>query len=81
MSGAVAGQPANGLQREIADELIAAGFEAPRVIGKGGFGIVYRCREPALDRAVAVKVLRASPDSEGRARFLREQQVLGPWTH
>lgn len=70
-------RPVDELQREIAAELIAAGFEAPRVIGKGGFGIVFRCREPALDRSVAVKVLRASPDSEGRARFLREQQVMG----
>ena len=77
MSGEAVRQPADELQREIAAELTAAGFEAPRVIGRGGFGLVFRCREPALDRAVAVKVLRASPDSEGRARFLREQQVMG----
>ncbi|MFD5807913.1 protein kinase domain-containing protein [Rhodococcus aetherivorans] len=55
----------------------AAGFVEPRVAGQGGFGIVYRCRQPALDRVVAVKVMSPSPDETDRVRFLREQQAMG----
>ncbi|WP_425383342.1 protein kinase domain-containing protein [Rhodococcus ruber] len=55
----------------------AAGFLEPQVVGRGGFGVVYRCRQPALDRVVAVKVLSPSPDEADRTRFLREQQAMG----
>lgn len=57
----------------------AAGFDGARIIGRGGFGVVYRCRETALNRIVAVKVLTSSSDSgqENRQRFLREQRAMG----
>lgn len=64
---------------EMADELRAAGFECDSVIGRGGFGVVYRCREPDLDRTVAVKVLTAF-DGANTARFLREEHALGRLT-
>ncbi|MGV0806562.1 protein kinase domain-containing protein [Mycolicibacterium setense] len=49
------------------------------MIGRGGFGVVYLCREQALDRAVAVKVLASTTDSDpdNVERFLREQQAMG----
>ena len=31
-------------------ELVAAGFADPEEIGRGGFGVVYRCTQRALDR-------------------------------
>ncbi|ANS28039.1 hypothetical protein R1CP_16765 [Rhodococcus opacus] len=43
--------------RAIAGELILDGFDDPMEIGRGGFGVVYRCMETALDRTVAIKVL------------------------
>ncbi|MFE3058750.1 protein kinase [Nocardia sp. NPDC059239] len=61
----------------ITAELEAAGFDNAVEIGRGGFGVVYRCDEPALDRTVAVKVLVSDIDSETLERFLREQRAMG----
>ncbi|MEV0544531.1 protein kinase domain-containing protein [Nocardia salmonicida] len=61
----------------IATELAAEGFEDAEEIGRGGFGVVYRCAQPDLDRVVAVKVLTAELDPDGLQRFVREQQAMG----
>ncbi|BAH50914.1 serine/threonine-protein kinase [Rhodococcus opacus] len=61
----------------ITAELEADGFSDIREIGRGGFGVVYRCRQPQLDRTVAVKVLAADPAAEDLERFLREQRAMG----
>ena len=63
--------------RGIPAELVAAGFEEPEEIGRGGFGIVYRCVQRALDRTVAVKVLTADLEPDNLERFFREQVVMG----
>lgn len=60
-------------------ELCAAGFEDVDEIGRGGFGVVFRCTQAALDRTVAVKVLTGDRD-EHRERFLREQRAMGRLT-
>jgi non-specific serine/threonine protein kinase len=60
-------------------ELSAAGFADADEVGRGGFGIVFRCRQTALDRLVAVKVLTAQLQ-EDRDRFLREQRAMGRLT-
>jgi len=62
---------------DIPAELRDAGFEDAAEIGRGGFGVVYRCVQPLLGRAVAVKVLTADLDSENLDRFLREQHAMG----
>ncbi|MEU6185816.1 protein kinase [Nocardia sp. NPDC047038] len=61
-------------------QLDAAGFEDALEVGRGGFSVVYRCRQPALDRTVAVKVLTTELDADNQARFLREQQAMGRLT-
>ena len=61
-------------------ELRAAGFDNAHEIGRGGFGVVYRCMQTSLDRTVAVKVLTADLDEENRARFFREQRAMGRLT-
>ncbi|KXF50719.1 protein kinase [Rhodococcus sp. SC4] len=64
----------------VAAELEAAGFDNAQEIGRGGFGVVYRCSQPALDRTVAVKVLTTELNEENRARFFREQRAMGRLT-
>ncbi|MFE7421055.1 protein kinase [Rhodococcus sp. NPDC057529] len=65
------------LALSIAAELSTSDFEDIHVVGQGGFGIVYRCRQPSLDRTVAIKVLTSELDSEDLARFVREQRAMG----
>ena len=63
-----------------AAELADAGFDEVQEIGRGGFGVVYRCIQRDLDRTVAVKVLTVDLDEENRARFFREQRAMGRLT-
>jgi hypothetical protein len=50
----------------VVTELSAAGFSYAKEVGRGGFGVVYRCTQLALDRQVAVKVLIAKLDEKLR---------------
>jgi serine/threonine protein kinase, bacterial len=54
------------------------GYRVERELGAGGMGLVYLCRDDALDRLVAIKVLQPElcEQSEMRARFLREARAL-----
>ncbi|MFE3054128.1 protein kinase [Nocardia sp. NPDC059239] len=71
-------------QRDVSGSVVAelamAGFDDAEEIGRGGFGVVYRCTQGSLDRVVAVKVLTADLDEDNRARFLREQRAAGRLT-
>jgi serine/threonine protein kinase len=59
------------------------GFDIPgyvdvEQIGVGGFGRVFRARQPAFDRTVAVKLLNGRMDDAATLRrFQRECQALG----
>ena len=47
-------------------------------IGAGGYGRVYRARQPAFDRVVAVKILHGQlDDADTLRRFQRECQAIG----
>jgi serine/threonine-protein kinase len=58
-------------------------YEIVRALGHGGMGAVYLARERALDRFVAIKVLR--PDLAdahgGRERFRREARIAAQLSH
>lgn len=58
-------------------ELNTEGFEQAEEIGRGGFGVVYRCTQPDLNRVVALKVLTSDLAAENLQRFLREQRAMG----
>ncbi len=58
-------------------------FKIEAVIGKGGMGTVYRARESgALERVVAIKVVRRGSDTDSVLdRFRAEQATLARLTH
>jgi serine/threonine protein kinase len=66
-----------GMPAGIPAEVVAAGFEDPEEIGRGGFGVVYRCNQCALNRTVAVKVLTTDLEPDNMERFVREQVAMG----
>src|SRR5215471_3227206 len=58
-------------------------LEILELIGQGGMGAVYKARQPALDRLVALKVLPPRPGSDRgfTERFTREAQALAKLSH
>jgi regulation of enolase protein 1 (concanavalin A-like superfamily) len=58
-------------------------YEILEVLGKGGFGIVFRAFDETLQRVVAVKVLsaRIAATSPARKRFLREARSSAQVRH
>jgi len=52
-------------------------------LGEGGMATVYRAHDPAVDRAVALKVVRAdrAADPTFAARFLREARAVARLQH
>ena len=58
-------------------------YEITALLGKGGFGEVYRARDKKLKREVAIKILpdEFSTDHDRLARFQREAEVLASLNH
>ena len=58
-------------------------YRVERELGRGGMGVVYLARDPALDRAVAIKVLPQgfARDRDRLLRFEREARILASLNH
>jgi len=62
---------------------VFADHEIEAVAGRGGMGVVYRARQRALDRTVALKVIAPSlmQDPAIRRRFVRESRIAASIDH
>jgi len=58
-------------------------YEIVGRIGEGGMGVVYRARDPRLDRQVAIKLLPAAmaADPHARERLRREAMAVAALDH
>ncbi|MCX5748327.1 MAG: serine/threonine-protein kinase [Proteobacteria bacterium] len=81
------GEPPPGLEH--GDETLQriGRYEVIKIIGKGAMGIVYKARDPLLDRVVAVKTIMA-PQGQGKRvrsafleRFQREAKAAAKMQH
>ena len=61
---------------------LADRYEIVSELGRGGMGVVYRARDPRLNRDVAVKLIPPSQLSqESEQRFEREAQLVAQMDH
>ncbi len=58
-------------------------YQVEAELGRGGMSVVYRARDPALERPVAVKVLHPhlADREESRTRFTREAKAVAKLQH
>ena len=66
-----------------APELFPDGYEKHEIVGQGGMGIVYRARDVALDRDIAIKLLQPhfAADSAEAKRFVEEARITAQLQH
>ena len=68
-------------------DTLAGRFRVERQVAEGGFGVVYRAQQLALDRAVALKVLKTPPALTAeqhrafQAKFEAEARTIGRLKH
>ncbi len=73
-----------GAEAEIDAPAQIGRYRVLRELGKGGMGVVYEAHDPVLDRAVAIKLVRAGRHLRGtkaRARLIREAQTIAQLSH
>jgi serine/threonine-protein kinase len=74
--------PFLGQPRQEGDLGVLGPYRVEEELGRGGMGIVLRGRDDALQRAVALKVLRPElADARSRARFVREARAAARVRH
>src|SRR5262249_23389596 len=68
----------DGVSHVVYDDLRSAGYEVRRLLGRGGMGVVYEAHQVALNRPVAIKLVRSggfASESE-LLRFRNEAEAV-----
>src|SRR5438132_2203384 len=69
-------------KRRMLSTRLANRYEVAAELGRGGMGVVYRARDPVLNRDVAVKLIGSSElTPEIEERFQREAQIVAQMDH
>lgn len=80
-SAVTAASPGSGESTAQPDETVGK-YRLDRMIGSGGMGVVWAAFDPDLERAVALKLLRAeSAEQTMRTRLLREARAMARLRH
>jgi uncharacterized protein YegL len=59
------------------EELHVPGYDVGKVIGRGGFGVVFEAHDRTFNRRVAIKVLSSAFDHASNEAFDRERVTMG----
>ena len=72
--------PGNGEPKEATIPQVP-GYEVIGKLGRGGMGVVYKARQLALNRLVALKMISAHADPEHQRRLRAEAEVIARLCH
>ena len=72
---------ADDLAARVAGLPSVPGYEVLEEIGRGGMGVVYRARQPSLNRQVALKFIQNVEWAQLRQRFRREAEAAAHLQH
>jgi serine/threonine protein kinase len=67
------------LENQLLGQTLAQKYEIRRVLGRGGFGLVFEATHVLLEKTVAIKILQ--PEVAFMGRFKQEAQTLSRLSH
>src|SRR5262245_61039983 len=71
-----------GVSASMIGTRLADRYEVLAELGRGGMGVVYKARDPILNRDVAVKLIPpGNLTKDAEERFLREAQIVAQMDH
>lgn len=82
-SSVTGGYTATDMTGRVPGRPMLAGFEILGTLGRGGMGVVYKARQVALDRVVALKMILGGAHAQEKdlARFKSEARAVAQFQH